>query len=89
MVHEGDNKPYPTVMTEFSHVGLIPLFGLESEAAHLRKSVKKCNDGLEQEVSRITYDNSRGQHQRPEKMFSAKPRHKNCQVCRQEFDDYH
>lgn len=81
MVHEGEHRPYPTVLTEFKDVGLIPLFGLESEAGNLRKSVKKCTEGLEQEVSRITFENSRGLN-RPERVFSAKPRHQNCQVCR-------
>lgn len=56
MTHEGIYKPYPVVLTEFMNVGLIPLFGLEKDAPSHRLSVKKCNEGLQTEVSRITQE---------------------------------
>ena len=81
MIHEGDFKPLPVLFVEFMNVGLMPMFGLEREIPHLRQKVKKCQQGLEQEVSRITHDEFR-EGLRPSKMFTPQPRHTVCQVCR-------
>jgi hypothetical protein len=55
MMHEGNYRPYPVVLTEFMSVGLIPLFGLERDAPSHRHSIKRCTEGLQTEVSRITH----------------------------------
>ena len=63
------------------------MFGLEREAPLLRANISKCNEGLEQEVSRVSAEEFRV-HERPEKLYVPMPKHKICQICKESFEDY-
>ena len=83
--HEGDYHPCPTILTQFKDVELIPLFGLQRDIPKNRRAQKTCKEGLEKEVSRITQE----EHKPELRLEKPTPKYQNCQVCKEEFQDYY
>ena len=80
--HEArEQRPYPVALREFNDVEYLPFFGSENQLEGFRKNKNKYRTTFYEEKSRVSEDLRRD-------IATPVPKHKYCQVCKLDFDNY-